>query len=346
MNETHRNKLPFAQRIVIVTHPNGFFGRLRYGWESINLAKLTEMLQKAFDVVCVPIDELLQFQLTANDVVLYGSSDQPSVRAFYKDVLLLVDRRSRLLPRIEHLFAHENKGFQELYKQQLGIDGLHGQYLFDLDQLKTPVPFVFKTVDGAGSAGVRLVASQKELERLRRDHFRPSLKRRIITAVRLTRMGLAERSMYMYRHKGLELGVVQDFIPGLKFDYKVLVFGDKFYLLRRTNRENDFRASGSGIFNFPRTPEHDVLDFARAVFNTLDAPYISLDIARDNSGRCALIEYQAVHFGPYTLINSPGYFSHSGKGWVFAEEAAALEDEMARSIGLHLSRRTDAPAPC
>jgi len=44
--------------------------------------------------------------------------------------------------------------------------------------------------------------------------------------------------------------IVQEFIPDLSNDWKVLVFWDKYYVLRRKNRPNDFRASGSGLFSF------------------------------------------------------------------------------------------------
>ena len=46
--------------------------------------------------------------------------------------------------------------------------------------------------------------------------------------------------------------VVQEFIPGLKNDYKVLIFGSKYYVLYRRVREGDFRASGQGLLEYRR----------------------------------------------------------------------------------------------
>ena len=67
--------------------------------------------------------------------------------------------------------------------------------------------------------------------------------------------------------------IIQTFIPGLQGDYKVLFFGDKYYMMYRKNREHDFRASGSGNF-FP-VPENDhegLLNFARRVSKEIRLP--------------------------------------------------------------------------
>ena len=61
--------------------------------------------------------------------------------------------------------------------------------------------------------------------------------------------------------------IIQDYISGLDGDYKVLIYDKKYYVLRRYNCKNDFRASGSGIFVFEENIPRAVLDFAEKVFN-------------------------------------------------------------------------------
>lgn len=329
-------------RLIIVTHPNGFFGRRRYGWQSINVTKLEQHLGASFETTIVPIDRLLDLQLDTDVLVLYGSSDDPKLRAFYKDVLFIAGQKCHLLPKLEHLFAHENKGFQELYKRSIGVQSLKAEYLFEWDQLRLPMPFVFKTIEGAGSAGVTLVSSERKLRQIRRQFFSPSFLRRAITKVRRMRMTDDQRAMYTYRHQGRCLAVAQEFVPGLTCDYKVLVYGRKYYLLRRSTRKDDFRASGSGIFTFPLEPRTEVLDFARYQARSLDAPYLSLDIAQREDGQCALIEYQVLHFGPYTILNSSGYFERTSSEWRFVKETPCLEREMAQSITQYVAQKRHA----
>jgi hypothetical protein len=68
-------------------------------------------------------------------------------------------------------------------------------------------------------------------------------------------------------------------IPGLENDWKILCFGDKFFVLRRANRDNDFRASGSGKFVFRRDLPKGMLEFALKVYLHLEVPNLSVDIA-------------------------------------------------------------------
>ena len=327
-----------TRRIIIVTHPNGFFGRLSYGWESVDVSQMVVSLSELFHVQVVSIDRLFDFPLQPSDVVIYSSSDEPNIRQFYKDVFLLIRDKANIVPAIEFLFAHENKGFQEIHKERLGLTGLAGQYLFDWDQLRVPAPFVFKRVDGAGSSGVQLVPSNKAADKIFKTYYKPKLLRRFITLARVRQLNREKRDMYKYRHKGFLVGVAQEFVPGLVGDQKVLVFGDNYYVLDRSVKKGDFRASGSGLFEFSKEPQVAVLDYARKVFQKLKVPYVSLDVVTAGNGDCALIEYQAVHFGPYTLLRSPGHFRLVGNEWKFFEYQASLEVEMANAIKIYLER--------
>jgi hypothetical protein len=144
---------------------------------------------------------------------------------------------------------------------------------------------------------------------------------------------------YKERHKGFCLGVVQDYIPNLKEDYKILVFGSRYYVLTRKVRPNDFRASGSGLLSFDPACD-ELLSYAEGVFRTLGEPFVSLDVA--NSGKeMHLIEYQVLNFGPYALVNSPGYYERCALNgdWQFFEGKACIESEFARAIHQHIASR-------
>ena len=41
--------------------------------------------------------------------------------------------------------------------------------------------------------------------------------------------------------------IVQPFVPDLKYDWKILIYGNQYYALKRHIKKNDFRASGSHV---------------------------------------------------------------------------------------------------
>ena len=99
--------------------------------------------------------------------------------------------------------------------------------------------------------------------------------------------------------------IVQPFIPGLHGDYKVLIFGRKYYTLYRKNRENDFRASGSGFFYDVPLEEHEgLLNFARKITREIDFPIFGMDIAFDGKDY-HLLEFQVIHLGTPPLFKDP-----------------------------------------
>lgn len=106
-------------------------------------------------------------------------------------------------------------------------------------------------------------------------------------------------------YPGKKIGklILQDFISDLSGDWKILIFGNKVACLYRKTRENDFRASGSGNFQFLFPPKK-ILDFAFKAKKLLRCSWISLDIMETKS-KIYLGEYQVTHFGLLTALNCP-----------------------------------------
>ena len=125
--------------------------------------------------------------------------------------------------------------------------------------------------------------------------------------------------------------VIQQFVEGLKNDYKILIYSDKYYVLRRENRKNDFRASGSGLLSYPRSLPDGMLDFAKKIFEYFDVPYISLDVAYDGNS-FYLIEFQFLMFGTYTLEKSKYYFIKIDDEWRKIEGISEIEKVFVQSV--------------
>ncbi|WP_394186277.1 ATP-grasp domain-containing protein [Pseudoalteromonas tetraodonis] len=324
-------------KVYFVTWPNGFFGSAGASWKQLDIELLSKKISSKFEVEVVSINKILSCELKKQDIVIYNSSENREMRDYIKDVIYLVSKKANIVPSFDSLMAHESKGFQQLFRQEMYFGNLNGQYCVDLDDVHQKEPFVLKLVEGAGSSQVHLIKGNKDIHSIRRKYFKDSLVRKIKNIIRSTKLNKKQLDIYLYKYKAFTRIVTQDFIPGLESDYKVLVFGNKYYVLNRKVKKNDFRASGSGILNFIEPPMA-VLDFAKSVFFKLDEPYASLDIAMSNEG-CHLIEYQVLNFGPYTLVNSPGFYTENNGDWKFHKKTSELENEFSEALYEHIIDR-------
>ena len=320
--------------IYLLTLPNGSFGSSGQSWTTLDLDRIISKLD--FKVIIKTIIEIDKLCINESDIIIYTSSENPEIRSYLKDNLFHLSNKAYLIPSYKLLMAHENKGYQEILKKQEEFGNLFGNYLFDLDNQTLPYPKVLKTSEGAGSSGVFLIKNEKELSEIKRKHFSTSsIKRKIINIQRKISLNSREFELYKYRKSIFKLLIEQKFIPNLKHDFKVLVFGDRYFVLKRSVRKNDFRASGSGNFEFVEPPR-EVLDFAKEISEKLDNPYLSLDIAQSKHG-CHLIEFQATNFGPYTLLNAPYRYIDKDGHWLKEQNCKDLEANYAYALNHYIS---------
>lgn len=327
-------------RIYIVTLNNGFFGSAGASWLSLDVMGIKSRFESAgYEVILTTFSELLSFSFDSNDVVIYTSSDRPVVREFIKDVMYLVSNECTIIPSYQSLMAHENKGFQQLLRDKWGLDQLHGVYYYDLKDVKESPPFVLKQVAGAGSFGVRLIKGRRSWVWYCRKKLLPSASRLIKNSIRWLHLDRSQYSLYEYRYRRFHRVVVQEFISDVRFDYKVLSFWGKFYVLKRGVKPNDFRASGAGILSFPISDVPDaVLDLALKIVGLLDSPIASLDIIY-KEGKADLIEFQVTNFGPKALVDSPGYYQRKAASWEFVVGESDLNEEVSRSFFSYLDSK-------
>lgn len=332
-------------------HNTYFSGRL---WMGLDFHKIKSFLQQLSPEIEVEIAELYK---VANDLsvleegsfLFFSSSYDNSYRKYICDVVRYISQVRPdigLIPNYDMLLAHENKGYQELMKKILAIEEPSGDYFGDLSDFDPSIhsrfPYVVKLLEGAMSSNVFLVESYKDLERKlkarRNKNLRYDLKRLLKNYVinrkyRVDADGFSRRNYDEFFQTRTPF-IIQDYVKELTHDYKVLVFGDKYYPLKRYVRDNDFRASGSGKFVY-EPPSFAVLDYCRKIYDLLNVPFVSLDIA-ERQGNCYLIEFQGIGFGPVTLENSEGYYCKCGskdeKGWRFVREEADLERSYAEAI--------------
>lgn len=337
------------KRLFIVTDEGTFPQRLT-ALESIDIIVIQEEFEKkGFEVLAAKYSDIINDSVTIRDSYIYYASSQISERKSYIDDALYIlnapDYNNVLLPNYDIFRCHENKGYQEVYKRKVGIDSLNGLYYIDYDSASSMNhrPCVIKCVNGFGSRNVQLSRTEEEFNRKYRKYIRLNdLKVRLKTLLGNLHLKFDSPEIRRYNQQLVSRRyVLQPFVSGLSFDFKVLVFANKMFVLKRFVRKDDFKASGSGLWQFISNNgeiSKDTLITAFEWYERLNLPFVSMDVCVDTKGRAHLIEFQGLHFGPVTLINSKGYFDAEA-GFGFVEGTSNFELEISNSLLWFMDRR-------
>jgi len=288
-------------------------------------------------------------------LVMYTSSEEigNNYKPYIEDIIYgLEEAGARVMPRAAFLRAHHNKVFMELLRDQLlgeELTGLKSRCFGTLEELaaalekdEIPLPCVLKPALGAMSRGVTKATTVQELiekaKRLSRTPHRLYELRDFLRSKKVP--GYRRESRYQGRF------IVQPLIPGLSADWKVLVYGDQYYVLKRHVRPGDFRASGSHNNYLPGRhagiPDV-VLSLVEQVYRRLDVPHLSVDVAFDGK-RPYLFEFQALYFGTSTHDLCEEYFTTEKDRWVFRKKTMNEEEVVAWGTAHYLGRHRE-PAP-
>ncbi|MDZ4121900.1 MAG: hypothetical protein U1C33_05730, partial [Candidatus Cloacimonadaceae bacterium] len=182
--------------------------------------------------------------------VIYTAQEDSGYRykSFIEDIVFGLELSGYMtLPSYKYLRANNNKIFMEILRELLLPEKYQNssKYFGCLEELQSEIviiefPCVIKTAEGAGSRGVYLAKNRAEIFTIAKKVSRSmSLYHEMWDwGRRFCHNGYRRESTHRNKF------IVQNYIPGLINDWKVLVFFDKYYVLRRENRPRDFRASG------------------------------------------------------------------------------------------------------
>lgn len=338
------------KQIILLTDYKGHFGS---NWAAkpyrsgMDLSVISDIFRKArYEPKVFTFSEIANANIDLKDVpIIYTSSED--IGYHYKDfiedvVLYLQSIGARLIPDFNHIRANNNKVFMELFLKPLrqALDIGPDSHVFGVleESLKTDrdYPVVIKEPKGAMSSGVTKADSPAEFDKKAKTISRsPYLKKDLKDNLRTYKHNDYKKES-LYRNKF----VTQEFIPGLQNDWKVLIFGDRYFIFSRPVRSGDFRASGSGFMSYKfgshcEFPE-GIFNFAKGIFDYLKIPQLSIDIAHDGS-QFYLIEMQSLFFGTVGVIKSDVYFTQDGKGWKPQTKDLSLETIYTESILLYLN---------
>jgi len=195
----------------------------------------------------------------------------------------------------------------------------------------TSFPKVFKLKNGASSTNVKLIKTKRQAKRIINQAFSSGflpidrfsiLKNQIwkfkrdktfrtflgiINGFRILMFGVSIENT-----KSKEKGYVyfQKFIPGNEFDTRLVVIGNRCFAIRRYNRKNDFRASGSGIWKYePRLFDKKLIEIALRLSKQLETQSLACDFIFDNFSNPLLIEISYGFLPGSSYENCQGYWT-------------------------------------
>ena len=329
-------------KIFLLTDYRGqFYSSTKQRGAAVDIERLQDyFIKSGFELVVVPFSEVnFRTQKYKDEWVLYQSSEDPSLfyRSYLEDIVTgLHMQGAKLIPNFYQFKAHHNKHFMEIMRDIQSLleiknikaerYGTYEDYLKDIEKFKDKT-YVLKVSDTSKSRGVFLLKNMNEKIRLPKIISRTFSLQNLKYFIEKLRTGNTPLNISNHRQKF----ILQPYISGLKGDYRIVVYGNKFFVLYRANRTNDFRASGSMKFNYDIVIPEGLLDYAERIFNNFDTPYMALDIGVKD-GTFYLFEFQFISFGQYTLEKSKFFYHQNNSEWKKVFEEPDLEREVAISV--------------
>jgi len=331
-----------SKHIYLLTDYKGHFGT-KWAATPYRSGMDKEKLKKAFKrneykTEFISFNQIEPTTAWNNKIILYTSSEDAGgfYRDYIEDVLWgLKMVGARLLPDL-HLFrAHHNKVFMEFLRDltpELADPAMKSFCFGTLEELqanhnKIQFPCVLKIANETQGAGVCLIKNWQHLEsQVKKLTKVDGITTRLWDLGRsLRRKGYTRNSPYRNKF------IIQRFVPKMENDWKILLFGNRAFLLKRYNRPKDFRASGSGLLEYIKDIPIGILEYARKIQLALNTPHLSLDLLH-SKGQFHLIEYQALYFGTHTVDTAPFGFHYKHGKWVFEDGPFIVEDVYAESV--------------
>lgn len=335
--------------VLLLDYRNQFYFSTRYRGASVDVEKLKQYFKVAgYNLILKHFSEIdFRKDDFKNKFVLYQSSEDPSLlyKDYIEDVLLAIQLQgSKLIPDFKYFRAHHNKVFMEFLRDILPIKeikNITSKSFGTVEEYRKSKSFtdcdvaVLKPGSGTRSSRISLLNCQSKKERHTHKISRSFTFDNFKLLISKIKTGKCFTPMSNNRHKF----IIQNFVAGLDGDYRILVYGEKYYVVFRQNRDNDFRASGSGKLFFEIQLPEGLLDYAKSVYTQFNTPFMSLDIGYMD-GKFYLFEYQCLCLGQHTLEKSKFYYKNTKSSvWEKIEESPDLEREISSTVIQYIKNR-------
>ncbi|MCC5921014.1 MAG: hypothetical protein LAT68_11385 [Cyclobacteriaceae bacterium] len=305
--------------------------------------------QIPFKLVDCYADDLIDQLRGCQALMWHHGQQNPKDLAIAKQILFALEHTGlQVFPNFNTAWHFDDKLGQKYLFERLGLPFVPTYAFYEKETAlswakSTTYPKVFKLRGGAGSSNVKLVYTQKQAIQIIKKAFGSgfsnynawdSLKERWYK-FRKGKASIHEPIKGLLRFfqappfakaLGKEYHYVyfQDFIPKNEFDLRIIVIGNKAFGLKRLVRDGDFRASGSGVFEYDLSKHQDVIQIAFTASSNLNANCAAFDFIYDSKLKPLIVEV-SYGFGTKGSSKCPGYWDrelnwHEGKfnpqGWM------------------------------
>jgi len=248
----------------------------------------------------------------------------------------------KTFPDFNTLWHFDDKIVQKYLFEGLGISLVPTYIFYDkVTALKwiedVEFPKVFKLSKGSGSKGVLMCNNKQEAVKLTNKAFGKGFK--TISAYFLFKERIRKYKLGKDNLVGVLKGFVrlfigteyinkagreknyiyfQDFMPKNEFDIRVIIIGNKAFGIKRMNRKNDFRASGSGNIIYDHLQiDLNIVKLSFEVNEKLKMQCAAFDFIYDSKGNPLIVEV-SYGFNPKAYYECQGYWDKNLK-WTQAK---------------------------
>ncbi|MEX2567691.1 MAG: hypothetical protein WD431_17220 [Cyclobacteriaceae bacterium] len=340
------------ETILLLTDYKGNFGS-KWDAEPLRSGFDKELLNENFakygyKTVYINFSEIQELDDVSGYNILYTSSEDVGYhyKSYIEDVIYSLQLKgARVIPGYKYLKANNNKVFMELVRSSFNSDLINSLKSWSFGTIEEMnrlehefnYPVVIKKSTGAMSKGVYLARNERQLKKIVKGVSETRYLKRDIKDYLRHFLHKEYKKDSLYRNKY----IIQEFIPELNHDWKIIVYGDKILILTRHVKKNDFRASGSkeNYLAGSRSKKVDgIFDFTERAFKEFDVPNISLDVVHDGS-RFHIVEFQAVYYGTSTFNMSDVYYKKVNGEWIKEKIECKIEDLYGESVVRYLDNR-------
>lgn len=274
-------------------------------------------------------------QLSDCNIILWHHN-----QSYYQDLLFAKGLLASLEQSGKIVYPNHNTGWhfddkvgEKYLFESLGIPAAKAHVFYDktkaLKWSKTAnLPIVAKLRGGAGAVNVFLIKSRKQLHR----HIKKSFGKGFSLANPISMLKFRyERwkngtDNFMGVIKGLVRLIIhvpnihllptqkgyayfQEFVKDNRYDTRVVVISEKYAIAeKRYVRKGDFRASGSGLFDY-KDIDLKVIEAAFKAAKAIKAQSVAFDFVKSSDGEPLLIE-SSYGFGTHGIEQAPGYWTN------------------------------------
>lgn len=254
----------------------------------------------------------------------------------------------KCFPSYRTCWHFDDKIAQKYLLEAVGAPLVRSYVFYDREEAKawareTTYPKVFKLRGGAGSMNVKLAHNRREAEKLIEQSFGEGFrqyrwreqfteawnkykigKTTLRETLRPLKLALKRYPTPFDHYRQREMGYAyfQDFIPGNKYDIRVVVIGERAFAFKRMVRPGDFRASGSGSIVYDKSGiDERCVRMAFEVNEKLKSQCITFDFVFDEENKPFIVEISYA-FVSWLYLDCEGYWTrdmawHEGTNFDF-----------------------------